>query len=104
MTRSVECQAFSTGLERINRVISWKNIEASLMDYHDIGTSKEGADAHPPLMLLLPALRAESTRFTTIFKNIRDTMSRQTCVVKCEAYFTDMAFNLFRGSKLLMPA
>ena len=34
------------------RVIKWRNIEALLLEYYDVGKSKEGADAYPPLMLL----------------------------------------------------
>ena len=48
--------------------------------------------------------RAYRARFTTIMKNIWDGMCRQTCPVKCEAYFTGVAFNMFRGSKLLSAA
>ena len=33
-----------------------------------------------------------------------DTMCRQTCPVKCVAYFSGVAFNMFRGSKLLANA
>jgi IS5 family transposase len=47
---------------------------------------------------------AYKARFTTIVKNTWDAMCRQTCPVKCEAYFTGVAFNLFRGSKLLAKA
>ena len=43
-------------------------------------------------------------RFTTMLKNIWDTMCRQTCPVKCVAYFSGVAFNMFRGSKLLANA
>jgi IS5 family transposase len=43
---------------------------------------------------------AYRARFTTIVKNIWDTMCRQTCPVQCEAYFTGVAFNICRGSKL----
>ena len=39
-------------MERINQVIDWSNIKALLMKNYNIGTSKEGADAYPPLMLL----------------------------------------------------
>ena len=47
---------------------------------------------------------AYRARFTTILKNIWDIMCRQTCPVKCVAYFSGVAFNLFRGSKLLANA
>jgi IS5 family transposase len=40
--------------------------------------------------------------FTAMIKNIWDAMCRQTCPVKCEAYFAGMAFNLFRGSRLIV--
>ena len=39
-------------MERIERVVSWKNIEALLMEYYETGRSEEGADAYPPLLLL----------------------------------------------------
>jgi len=39
-------------MERINKVVKWRNIEALLMEYYEVGRSDEGADAYPPLMLL----------------------------------------------------
>jgi len=39
-------------MNKINTLINWKNIEALLLEYYEVGTSKEGADAYPPLMLL----------------------------------------------------
>jgi len=51
-------------MNKINKLISWKNIEALLLEYYDVGRSTEGADvypiefgdysigAYPPLMLL----------------------------------------------------
>ena len=45
---------------------------------------------------------AYRARFTVMMKNIWDAMCRQTCPVKCGANFTGMAFNLFRGSKVLV--
>jgi len=39
-------------MEQINKVVNWQNVEALLMEYYDVGKSKEGADAYPPLMLL----------------------------------------------------
>ena len=47
---------------------------------------------------------AYRARFTTIIKNTWDAMCRQTCPVECEAYSSGVAFNLFRGSKLLAKA
>jgi len=39
-------------MDRINKVVNWRNIEALLREYYEVGTSKEGADAYPALMLL----------------------------------------------------
>jgi len=39
-------------MERIDKVVDWRNIEALLGECYEVGTSKEGADAYPPLMLL----------------------------------------------------
>jgi len=51
-------------MERINKVVRWKNIEAIVLEHYEAGSSKEGADAcpvefgeysagaYPPLMLL----------------------------------------------------
>jgi IS5 family transposase len=39
-------------MNKINTLISWKNIEALLLEWYDVGRSTEGADAYPPLMLL----------------------------------------------------
>jgi len=41
-----------TMMNKINALISWKNIEALLLEYYNVGRSTEGADAYPPLMLL----------------------------------------------------
>ena len=41
-------------LKRLNDIhgaIDWKNIESVLMSNYVIGTSSEGADAYPPLLL-----------------------------------------------------
>jgi transposase, IS5 family len=39
-------------MDRINKVIKWRNIEALLMEYYEIGKTREGADAYPPILLL----------------------------------------------------
>ena len=38
-------------LMNMNDIIDWSKIESILLKYYKIGTSKEGADAFPPLML-----------------------------------------------------
>ena len=39
-------------MDRINKVVNWRNIDALLREHYEVGTSKEGADAYAPLMLL----------------------------------------------------
>ncbi len=39
-------------MEKINKVVKWRNIEALLLEHYEVGTSKEGADAFPPLLLM----------------------------------------------------
>ena len=41
-------------LEQLNKIhesIEWKNIESILMSHYAVGTSNQGADAYPPLLL-----------------------------------------------------
>jgi IS5 family transposase len=45
---------------------------------------------------------AYRARFTTIVKNIWDAICRQTCPMECVAYSIGVAFNIFRGTKLLV--
>jgi IS5 family transposase len=39
-------------MEKINQVIDWSKIEAVLLKHYAVGTTIEGADAYPPIMLL----------------------------------------------------
>jgi len=52
VAKSLENNRSLKMMEEINKVVKWRNIEALLMEHYEIGTSKEGADAYPPLMLL----------------------------------------------------
>ena len=52
LSKSMENNRSVKMMKRINKVINWRNIEALLLEYYDVGKSKEGADAYPPLMLL----------------------------------------------------
>ena len=67
-------------MERINRVVSWKNIEALLMEHYKVGTSKEGADeVHAALEMsmtwrtqfgmgsILPQILSLRTRLIIVF-------------------------------------
>ena len=39
-------------MEKINQIIDWSEIEAVLLKHYAVGTTIEGADAYPPVMLL----------------------------------------------------
>jgi IS5 family transposase len=52
LLKSMEHNRSLKRLEKINSVINWSQIEEILMAHYTIGTSREGADAYPPLMLL----------------------------------------------------
>jgi len=39
-------------LEKISQIIDWTKVNDILMSHYTVGTSREGADAYPPLMLL----------------------------------------------------
>lgn len=52
VSKSLEHNRSVKMMERINRVVKWRNIEALLMEYYEVGKSEEGANAYPPLMLL----------------------------------------------------
>lgn len=51
LSTSMEKNRSLTTLEQTNKVIDWAKIENILMKHYKIGTSNEGADAYPPLML-----------------------------------------------------
>ena len=52
VSKSLEHNRSVKMMKRIDKVVNWRNIEALLREYYEVGTSKEGADAYPPLMLL----------------------------------------------------
>ena len=39
-------------LEKINQVINWSQVEEIFLSHYTVGSSREGADAYSPLMLL----------------------------------------------------
>ncbi len=47
VSKSLEHNRSVKMMERINRVVKWRNIEALLMEYYEVGKSEEGADAYP---------------------------------------------------------
>ena len=52
LLRSMEHNRSLKRLEKINQVINWSQVEELLMAHYTVGSSREGADAYPPLMLL----------------------------------------------------
>ena len=38
-------------MEKLNAAIDWTRVETILMNHYTVGTSGEGADAYPPLLL-----------------------------------------------------
>ncbi len=44
MTWPVKCEAYFTGLERINEVVNWRNIEALLLEHYDVRSLKNKRD------------------------------------------------------------
>ena len=52
VSKSLEHNRSLKMMEKINKVVKWKNIEALLLEHYEVGTSKEGADAFPPLLLM----------------------------------------------------
>ena len=52
VTKSLEHNRSLKMMEKINKVVKWKNIDALLLEHYEVGKSEEGADAYPPLMLL----------------------------------------------------
>jgi IS5 family transposase len=49
---SVEHNRSLKMMEKINNIIDWSEIEAVLLKHYTVGTTIEGADAYPPLMLM----------------------------------------------------
>ena len=52
VSKSLEHNRTLEMLEKIREVVKWENIEALLLEHYEVGTSKEGADAFPPLLLM----------------------------------------------------
>jgi IS5 family transposase len=39
-------------MNKIDKAVNWKRIEALLLEHYEVGKSREGADAYPPIVLL----------------------------------------------------
>jgi len=38
-------------MEKLDKAVDWSKVEEILMNHYTVGTSSEGADAYPPLLL-----------------------------------------------------
>ena len=47
VTKSLEHNRSLKMMEKINKVVKWKNIDALLLEHYEVGKSEEGADAYP---------------------------------------------------------
>jgi hypothetical protein len=125
-------------MEKINNIIDWSEIEAVLLKHYTVGTTIEGADAYPPLMLMKALLLhlnhiedgvmrkdTKSTKLTDYEKERNKQISKRRYIVEqyfglshlynnafrtrftriaknaIDVLFRQMAFNLFRGDKIL---
>ena len=52
VSKSLEHNRSLKMMMSIDTVVKWRDVEALLLEYDETGTSKEGADAYPALMLL----------------------------------------------------
>ena len=52
VSKSLEKNRSLKMMEKINKVVKWRNIEAQLLEHYEVGKSEEGADAFPPLLLM----------------------------------------------------
>jgi IS5 family transposase len=52
VSKSLEHNRSVKLMDRINKVVRWRNVEALLLEYYETGKTIEGADAYPPLLLL----------------------------------------------------
>jgi hypothetical protein len=68
LASSLEHNRSTNLMEKLNKSIDWIKIDAILMGHYTIGTSGEGADAYPPLMLFKCMLLQKWFRPSTIFR------------------------------------
>jgi len=52
VSKSLEHNRSLQMMMSIEKVVKWRDVEALLLEHYETGTSKEGADAYPALMLL----------------------------------------------------
>ncbi len=55
-------------MEKLNQSIDWDRINTILLSHYTVGTSSEGADAYPPLLLYKCLLLQKWFRPSTIFR------------------------------------
>ena len=55
-------------MEKLDKAINWSRVEKILMNHYSVGTSSEGADAYPPLLLFKCLMMQKWFRPSTIFQ------------------------------------
>ena len=50
VSKSLEKNRSLKMMEKINKVVKWRNIEALLLEHYEVGTSKEGARCLSPIV------------------------------------------------------
>jgi transposase, IS5 family len=55
-------------MEKLDKAINWSRVEEILMNHYTVGTSSEGADAYPPLLLFKCLMLQKWFRPSTIFR------------------------------------
>ena len=52
VSKSLEHNRSVKLMDRINEVVNWRDVEALLIEYYQVGKATEGADAYSPILLL----------------------------------------------------
>ncbi len=55
-------------MEKLDKAINWSRVKEILMNHYTVGTSNEGADAYPPLLLFKCLMLQKWFRPGTIFR------------------------------------
>ena len=55
-------------MEKMDKAINWSRVKEILMNHYTVGTSNEGADAYPPLLLFKCLMLQKWFHPSTIFR------------------------------------
>ena len=65
VSKSLEHNRSLKIMNRINKVVNWTNIDTLLREHYEVGRSKEGADAFPPLDAVERLTASEVVSYST---------------------------------------